>query len=144
MCRLPQRPTVVRAPCESCSLEVDLLPRVLADVSDVEVAGRSIEAEAPGVAKTVSPDFTPSARAKVWVAGRNRVPPRRAHVDSKHLAEQSCEALAIALRCVPGAAVTAAATVAHADVEQAVRTELDQAAVVVGLRLFDDQQGLPR
>jgi hypothetical protein len=44
-------PAVVLEPGAMAGRDVDLLGRVLPDVSDVEVAGRTVEAEAPGVAE---------------------------------------------------------------------------------------------
>ena len=53
-------------------------------------------------------------------------------VDAQHLAEQLIRVLRVVLRIV------AAAAVAHADVEIAVRAEREMAAVVIGERLRDE------
>ena len=90
------------------------------DVGDVEVAGRAIEGEPPGIAQAVS----------------HRLPCGTAlqRVDPQQLAELDAQIL----RAVPG--VPGRAAVAHADVEQAVRPELQLAAVVIGVRLLDEEE----
>ena len=74
----------------------------------------------------------------VRVLGGNAVVGRAVHVlvdvDAQHLAEQGVGRLRVALRVVGVAAV------AHADVEVAVRAELQLPAVVVGVRLGDRQE----
>src|SRR5204862_6353452 len=84
---------------------------------------RAIERESPRVAQAVA----------------DRLPARSAslRVDAQKLAEPLVKVLRAVLR------ISAGATVAHADVEQAVRPELQLPAVVVRIRLPDEQQ-LPR
>ena len=133
-------PAVV-APAAAGRLEVDLLPRILADVADEHRARaaprRVVEAPAPGVAQAEAPDL-----------GEDAGPPdervRRRHVvalgiavghrdvDAEHLAEQRPRILRAVHRIVARSAV------AHADVEIPVRPEREVAAVVVGERLRDD------
>src|SRR5262249_25685476 len=110
--RLVSRVALVDAPAEVREPEavregVDLLPRVLPHVADVERAGGAVEGEAPRVADAVGGDLpAPVAEAQ-------------------DLAQAVRERLGVVLRIAAGAAV------AHADVEQAVRPELELAAVVV-------------
>src|SRR5690349_6286616 len=59
---LVRRPAVVRQPADERPRPVvDLLPLVLADVADVEVTRRAIEAEPPRVAEAVSSDAPAAA-----------------------------------------------------------------------------------
>ncbi len=119
--------------------EVDFLLRILSDVADVEVAGHPIEAESPRIAQPQRPDLRPAqARGRERVVRGIRVGRRVVDVDAQHLAEQ----LVRILRAV--ARIVAAAAVARADVEQAVRAEAQRAAVVVFERLRDGQQHLRR
>ena len=102
---------------------VDLLPGALADVADVQVAGRPVEREAPRVAKPVVDEL--------------RLRAAFADVQLPDLRELRLERLAVVVRVAAGAAV------AEPDVEQSVRAEGELAAVVVreGLALVED---LPR
>src|SRR5207237_2463606 len=95
-------------------MEVDLLPRVLADVADPEVSRRPIEAVAPRVAQALGP---------------HRRLPAGPGVEPDHLAEERSAALGVVVR------VAGAAAVAEADPQPAVGAEDDVAAVVVGIGL---------
>src|SRR6266508_98222 len=139
---LEPRPSVVLATLARRGSKVDLLPRVLAHVADVEVAGQRVETDSPGVAKPVGPDLSERTRAYVGIGRRHRIGPGAEDRDAQDLAEQSGQALAVALRRMAGPDVAARAAVPHADVQEPVWSEHDQAAVVVGLRLVDRQQRL--
>src|SRR5207245_7743552 len=89
---------------------VDLFPAALADVADVDVAVRAVEAEAEGVTQTLGP-----------VGGR-----ARGRVDAQELAEHHRVVLRVLRR------ISAAAAVSGAGVEKPVRTEVQVATVVVG------------
>ena len=54
---LEELPAVVEAALAAGRLEVDLLPEVLADVADPEIAGLAVERELPWVADAERPDF---------------------------------------------------------------------------------------
>src|SRR5262249_6867202 len=130
-------PAVVLAAGRPTRLPVDLLPRALADVGDPEVARRRVEREPPRVAQAVRPDLGPGARAGDE-GGVPREAVRPAAVarrrEARDLAEQALQRLPVLLR------VAAAAAVAHPDVEVAVAAERELAAVVVRVRLLDEQQ----
>ncbi len=122
-------------------LIVDLFERDLADVSDHERAGAAVsgtvKTPSPGIAKAEAPDFSKNAGlASERVAGRDVVALGIAvghrHVESQHLAEQRCWILRVVEWVVRGA------TVAHSDIQEAVRAEHQIAAVVVGERLRDE------
>jgi hypothetical protein len=100
-------PAEVHRPRRPSPEDVHLLPRVGPDIADVEVAGRAVEREAPGVAEPVGDDL--------------RLRRAAADVDPDELAEQASGILRRRLR-VP---------VADPDVEEAVRSELELTAVVV-------------
>src|SRR5690606_33165659 len=106
-------------------LEVDLLDRVLADVADVEVAGQAVEAEAPRVAQAERPDLVPDVRVVHERIGRRDDRAGRVDVEAEDLAEQRVPTLGVARR-IPGRPA-----VAETDVEVAVRSEGEAAAVVV-------------
>src|SRR6185437_17176429 len=85
---------------------VDLLPVVLADVADPQVAGRAVEREPPGIAQAVRVHARP-------------------HAGDTHVQAQDRGERAAALAAVVGVALAAA--VAEPDVELAVRPELELA-----------------
>src|SRR5262245_54019616 len=58
---LHELPPVVLAAVARARLEVDLLPLVLADVADPQIAGRTVEGEAPGIAQSLRPDLVERA-----------------------------------------------------------------------------------
>src|SRR4029077_374852 len=116
---LVRRPAVVHeAGCRPWPV-VDLLPRVLADITDVEIAVGPIEREAPRVPQPVGVDLP--------------VPP----VQTQQLAQLAGEILRVVRWVAAGAAV------ARARVEPAVRPELELAAVVVVVRTVVDYEQLP-
>ena len=109
---------------------VDLLEGVLADVADRDRAGLGVEAEAPRISQPVGVDLRPGARGPVdervvWRDGVGRAAAPGGRPDAEQLAEQRVEVLARSARIV------LLAPVARADVEVAVRAELELAAVVV-------------
>ena len=114
-------PAVVPHPAQlAAGPVVDLLPVALADVGHPEVAGGAVEGEAPRVAEPVPGDLP--ARL-----GGGDVRPQE-------LAERGAKVLGALLGVAGGAAV------AHADVQQPVGAELQLAAVVVVVRLVDEEQ----
>ena len=116
-------PSVVAAPCD----EINLLPRVLPDVTRPQVAGRAIEAHAPDVPQPVRPDL--AARAQPVDEGivlGDGVPTRLAvDVQTQDGPQQRAEVLAVLLGVVGGAAVT------EAHVQVTIRAEQHGRAVVV-------------
>src|SRR6266545_2092996 len=121
-------------------LVVDLLPGVLADVADPQVAGGGIEGEAPRVAQPVRPDLRAgAAAADERVVGRHAVGAAAGgpRVDAEDLAEQRAQRLPVAL------GVAAAAAVPQADVQHPVGTEGELAAVVVGEQVMVDLEDRP-
>ena len=115
---------------------VDLLPLVLADVGDPQVAGRR------GRRRTATGCGRRRARSRARRPRRRRTGCRGMRVggsssvaalgvDAQDLAEQGRRVLPVAV------GVAAAAAVAQADVEEAVGAEGELAAVVVGGRLVD-------
>jgi hypothetical protein len=130
-------PAVVAAAGRPGHLEVDLLVEILSDVSDVEIAGLAVEAEAPGVAQTVGPDLVRAGAGGgrgEGIGGRDGVGSAAVDVDAQELAEQGVDVLPV----LEG--IAAAAAVAGADVQIAVRPELEIAAVVIGLARVRDRQ----
>src|SRR5687768_1564167 len=139
-------PAVVAATLDG----VHLLERTLPDVGEPERAVGTVEAPAPGIAQAPRVDLRTFA-ARTRTAGRarrigrervvrgNRVArPRRADLDAQHLPEQRRQALAVLLR------VASAAAIAGAEIQIAIRTEGEVAAVVIVSRLVDRQQILFR
>ena len=100
--------------------EVDLLPGLLADICDVEVTVFAIEREAPGITEAVADDLPACAPF-------GRIDP-----------EQLAQPLVEVLRTVPRIALGPA--VAHADVEQPIRAELQLAAVVIRIGLTHEEE----
>src|SRR5206468_1538525 len=99
---------------------VDLLPVILSDVADVEVAVGAVERETPRVAQAEGDDLPLRTTAK--------------RIDAEELAEP----LVQALRTIAG--IPAASAVAHAHIQEPVAIELKLAAVVVRIRLAHEQQ----
>ena len=116
---LERAPSQVRTRCPCGRQVVDLLPRVLADISYPQCTGGAVEGEAPRVAQTL--------REHAHARCRSR---RR---DADDLAEQGAVVLGAVLRIAPAAAV------AHAHVEATVRPEGELSTVVVGIRLRDGE-----
>ena len=140
---LRQVPAVVLAAVAGPRLEVDLLPRRLPDVGDVEIAVL-VEGDPPRVAEPVGPDLVGAVLADEGVVAGNGVVAagiRReivaVDIEPEDLAEEHILVLAVAV------GVVAAAAVADADIEVAVvRPEHDGAAIVVPIhrmRHLDDR-----
>jgi hypothetical protein len=102
-------PTEVGAHGDGARDVVDLLPRALADVADVEVAVGAVEAEPERVPETLAP-------------GRDRI---GIDVDAQQLAEPA----RVVLRVVAG--VPAAAAVSRRGIEETVGAEVQVATVVI-------------
>jgi len=116
-------------------LDVDLFPRVLADVGDVQVSSQPIEAEAPRVAQAEGPDLRQGVvDVDERVVVRNPVAGLRRDVESQELAEQGQSVLAAA----QGIACTA--TVAGGHPQHVIGAERQVTAVVIGKRLGDGEQ----
>ena len=131
---LNHRPAVVFATGTGRGLEVDFFEAIGSDIPDEHVARLAIEAEAPGIAKTVGPYFLPGPgladerirwRNGIWFAAVVI----DIHIDAKDLAKQ------IVQRLRPLASFVWRASVAGGYVEVAVGTELELPRVmcVVGL-----------
>ncbi len=135
--------------------EVDLLPLVLSNVAHVEVAGVPIEGEAEGVAHSDGPDLVAGARlAGIGIVVGHRVVGaveaalggdgsriHPAHVDAQDLSQQGARALAVSRDS--RAVVALRSAIARRDVQVAVRTERQLAAVVVGRRMVDAEDDGP-
>jgi hypothetical protein len=68
-------------------LEVDLLPRVLTHVPDVQVAGETVEAVAPRISKAKRPDLVVhEGIIHEWIVGRDEWR-WKVDVEAQHLAE---------------------------------------------------------
>jgi hypothetical protein len=100
--------------------EVDLFPAALADVTDVEIAVRTVEREAPGIAQAEPDDLPRRAAAE--------------RVDPQQLAQPLVHVLGAIARIAAGASVT------HTNVEPPAGIELKLAAVVIRVGLADEQQ----
>ena len=100
---------------------VDLLPAILPDVGDVQVARLAIERIAPRIAQPARD-------------GLDLGPPGLLHVEPQHLRQERVGILAVPVRIVRPAAV------AQPDVQLAVGAEDEVAAVVVVERLLDVEQ----
>ena len=105
-------PAVVPAAAAARRLEIDLLARVLADVADVEIARRRIEAHPPGIAQAEIPDLVGAALADERVVVRDAVVPCRiareivaVDVEPQDLAEEDVQVLGVVGRIAAGAAV---------------------------------------
>src|SRR5688572_24834738 len=118
---LEDLPAVVRErPNPGAGPVVDLLPRVLTDVRDVEIAVCSVEGEPPGISQAEGNDL-PANRTLERVR-----------------AQQLPQPLVHALGSVAG--IAAGPAVAHADVQKAVAVELELPPVVIRVGLPDEQE----
>ena len=114
----------------------DLLPRVLAHVSDPQIPGLRVEREPERVPQADRVDLRSPAAVRVRVVGRDSVRVAGVHVDPQHLAEQ----LVRVLGAIAG--IAARTAVSEGQVQVPVRPERDRAAVVVCERLVDLHQEL--
>ena len=123
---LVDAPAVVLEPGRAALGVVELLPRVLPDVADVQVAGLTVEREAPRVPEPVADD--------------ERLRTLAPDVELQQLAEGRPQVLRPVLGIAAGAAV------AGPGVEVAVRPEDEVPAVVVFVRIVleEDLAQLPR
>src|SRR6266550_5039380 len=117
-------------------LDVDLLPRALSNVADVQKASRAIEREAPWVPQPDRPDLLRATARREWIACRDPIRVAAVHVDSQQFAEQRVRVLGAVLWIAPRAPI------AHADVEHAVRPEHHEPAVMIRIRLHDAEKQL--
>ena len=130
-------PAKVQSPRRVGGLGVDLFPFVLPNVAKVEVAGTPVEAEAPGVAQAVGPDFVPAWGVNEGIVVGDGVGCPAVHVQAQEGAKKGVDVLAMVQR------VTAAAAVAQADIKVAVEgAEGEMASVVVAVGLGDGQEYL--
>src|SRR5262249_48672572 len=101
--------------------QVNLFARVLADVAHPQSAALRVEREAPGVAQAIGVDLVAAISATIeGVIGGNAIRPAgiaAGDIEAQQLAQKYVGVLAVAHR------VAAAAAVAEADVEEAVRPE---------------------
>src|SRR6266567_153825 len=117
-------------------LDVHLLPTVLAHVPDVEQAARRIEGEAPRISQTQGPDLGGATARRKRIVHRNGIRVAVIHVDPQQLAEQRVGVLRTVLRIAPRAPV------AHPDVQHPVGPEQHEPAVVVCIRLRNEENEL--
>jgi hypothetical protein len=120
-------------PARARADDIDLLPGVLPDVGDPQVAVGPVEAHPPRVAESGQPDLgSRVSGVEKWVVRRDpiaRIGVRAAvdsDVDPQHLRQERVEMPSRVERIAP------ASTIARADVEEAVRPEDQRAAVVIG------------
>src|SRR5205085_4321991 len=100
--------------------QVDFLKLVLPYIGDEKAPGAAVERKAPGVAKTISPDFRQTTSAHERIVGWNRILQTTIHVvyiDPQHLAEQRLLTLPVAQRIATTAAVT------QSDVKKTIRAK---------------------
>lgn len=118
--------------------EVDLFPAILTHVADPHVVGEAVEGEAPRVAQAPQPDVPGRgiAHAGERVIGRRNVRISVIDVDAEDLGQARGQGA----RAADG--VEAEAAVADPDVEHAVRSEQQCAAVVLWELVVIDEQDL--
>ncbi len=79
-------PAKVRATSDASWQEINFLPDVLAHISNVQIARKRIEREAPGVAQTISPDFCAASAGSEGVIWRDGVGLAAIHINTQELA----------------------------------------------------------
>jgi hypothetical protein len=132
-------PAIVLTTSTGGPLEIDLLERILPDISNEQVSGRSVKTEAPRVAQSIRPYFgTGPGSTDKRVTGRDPVGQSAIHIYPQYLPEKRVQSLRAVPRIAPRSAV------AQADVEEAIGPELQLAAVMVGERLRLPQDDSPR
>src|SRR5437667_10524723 len=86
MISLRDAPAVVAPSRVARRLEVHLLPQVLPDIRDEQIAARAVEVEFPRVAQPVGPDLRQGARlADEGIAWRHGETGSRVDVDAQQL-----------------------------------------------------------
>src|SRR5919109_1451306 len=129
-----QAPAKVGAPPGTLgdARKIHFLPMALSYIPDIEIAGGSVEAEAPRISETVAPHLaTGPGGPHKRIVGRHGVGSCRRDVDPQDRAEQ-------VLYRLPAPTVVVVA-VAQPDVEHAVGSEEDLAAIVGHARAGDKE-----
>ena len=91
---------------------------VLADIGDIQIARQAVETESPGIAQAQRPEFrAPLGPVHPGIVGGNPVR-KPVNVDSEQLAQEFVGILCPILR------IATAAAIAHADIQEAIGTEL--------------------
>src|SRR5262249_10226681 len=121
----------------SCRRDVDFFPITLSDVGDVEVAGRTVKTETPGIAKSVTPDLLAhiGSAGKGIVSG-NDIGRSRPDVESQNGTEQVRQVLAATQR------ISARASITKSEIEVAIGSEEYLPAVVIRKRLLSGEHEL--
>ena len=126
---------------------IDLLPTVLADVANPQIAVRTVEREPPRIAQPPNEDFRARASADAGqtrtpgigredVRWGNRIWRTGVDVDTDDRSEQVGALLRVVVRVSP------ATTVAEGRIQETVRSEFQVAAIVIDVVLIDGQQDL--
>src|SRR2546430_4992902 len=131
-------PPAVVQPSLSRRRDAHLFPKVLTHVCDVEEPRHPVEREAPRIPEAERPALGRAAARRERIAGGNGVRVAVVRVVPKRLAEQRVGFRRAVLRVAPRAPV------AHADVEHPVGPERHEPAVVVRMRLCDEEDQLRR
>src|SRR3546814_3933716 len=139
LCPLDDRPAEIRSAVTGPH-QVDFLDRRLTDVADQQVPGHRIEAGAERIAQAQGPDLPSPTAAHERVVRWNTIVARgiaregiAADVDAQDLAEQDIAVLSVILR------IARAAAISRPDIQEAVRSEIYPAAIMVGEGLVEAQ-----
>ena len=145
MCPFPATPAKVRAGFARLG-QVDFLPLILANVTDIHFPGQPIKTESPGVTQTKMQNFiTAINRTGEGITGRDAVITDQAaqfgvlrrdtvNIDPQELSFQAVQVLGMSEKVIGVAAITAG------DVEIAIGAKMKITAVVVTRILFKFQQ----
>ena len=114
--------------------QVDFLKLVLPYIGDEKAPGAAVERKAPGVAKTISPDFRQTTSAHERIVSWNGILQTTIHVvyvDPEHFAQHGLLILRIAQRSATTAAVT------QSDVKETIWAKGELSPFVIGKWLID-------
>ena len=114
--------------------QVDFFKLVLPYIGDEKAPGAAVERKAPGVAKTISPDFRQTTSAHERIVSWNGILQTTIHVvyvDPEHFAQHGLLILRIAQRIATTAAVT------QSDVKETIWAKGELSPFVIGKWLID-------
>ena len=113
---------------------IDLLPLILADISEIQVTCLAVKREFPWISQPNCPDFWQTTTRKIEVVQWDTIRVVPIYIDSQDLSQQSLSRLSIPQW------VTSTATISHTYSQHCVGSKKDLTAIMIAVGLPDLQQ----